>query len=556
LVQLKQRQLTSNSSETPITAAAISPDGKYIAYADKSGIYLRLVETGEMHPLPTPPESTIFALTWFPEGTKLLASGVAGQPVVSSIWSISILGGAPRKLREDSGAASVSPDGTQIAFTSGTTFGSNGREIWLMGPNGEDPHRIVAGTEGDNFPGAFWFPNGRRLLNGRFHRGADTDEVTIESRDLKGGPANVIVSDLRLTGGCLLPDGRIIYSMAEPPPNDNDANLWEIKVDTQTGQASTKPRRITSWTGFSLPGLFSVTADGKRLVFLKRAAQADVYVAELKGNGMRLEGPRRLTLNDRNDFAAAWTPDSKAVLFQSDRNGNIDIFKQALGDPTAEAIVAGAEDEQEPAVSPDGAWILYFVLPLGQGPVRLMRAPISGGPSQLLLSGQSLDTLHCARPPANLCMVGELEQNQLVFYALDPLQGRGRELTRVPFDPVHWHHSDLSPDGLQMAITHHEAHRGRIETRSLADGRVREVTVSGWSQFHSLKWSSDGKGWYVGSQSAGAADLLYVDLEGHAQVLQHQVGSFQSWGVPSPDGRHLAFTGWTSTNNVWMLENF
>src|SRR5437867_8123567 len=302
--ELTQRQLTTNSSETPVTAAAISPDGKYIAYADKSGIYLRLLETGEMHPLPTPPGSTIFALAWFPGGTKLLVSGGAGQPNMSAIWAISILGGAPRKLRDDAGAASASPDGTHIVFTSGSAFGNNGKEIWMMGANGEDPQRIVAGAEGNSFPGAFWFPNGQLLLYGRLHLRPDTAEVTIESRDLKGDPANVILSDLRLTGGCLLPDGRIIYSMAEPPPNDNDANLWEIRIDTRTGQANTKPRRITSWTGFSLPGLFSVTADGKHVAFLKRTAQADVYVGELKGIGARLESPRRLTLNDRNDFPA------------------------------------------------------------------------------------------------------------------------------------------------------------------------------------------------------------------------------------------------------------
>jgi eukaryotic-like serine/threonine-protein kinase len=556
--ELKQRQLTTNSSETPITGAAISPDGKYIAYADKSGIYLRLLETGEIHPLPTPPGSTIFALSWFPEGTKLLASGGAGQPnVSSSIWAISILGGAPLKLRDHAGAASVALDGTHIAFTSGTTFGSNGKEIWVMRANGEEPHRIVAGSEGDGFPGALWFPNGQRLLYGRLHLGPDAAaKITIESRDLKGGPANVILSDLRLTGGCLLPDGRIIYSMAEPPPNDNDANLWEIRIDTKTGQASTKPRRITSWTGSSIPGLFSVTADGKRLAFLKRTAQADVYVAELKGNGTRLESPRRLTLNDRNDFAAAWTPDSKAVLFQSDRNGNLDIFKQTLGDPNAEAIVAGAEHEQDPVVSADGAWILYFALPSGQGPVKLMRVPTSGGPSQFILSGQSLDAVHCARVPTNPCVLGERDQNQLVFYTLDPVQGRGRELTRVNVDPAHWHHWDLSPDGRQIAITYHEANRGLIQILSLSGGSARDVTVNGWNQFHSMNWSSDGKGWYVGSQTANATDLLYIDLKGHAQVVQHQVGTFQSWILPSPDGRHLTLTGWTSTNNVWMLEDF
>ena len=552
--ELRERQLTTNSSETPVTAVAISPDGKYLAYADAGGVYLRLIESGEIHPLANPPGSRVVALSWFPEGTKLLASG-AEQGRGSALWVVSILGGAPRKLRDDAGAASVSPDGSHIAFTNGIAVGTNGKEIWLMGANGEEPKQVVAGTEGDSFPGVLWFPHGQRLLFGRLHLGPDEPKITIESCDLKGGERNVAISDVRLRGGSLLPDGRIIYSMEEPPPNGSE-NLWEVRIDTRTGRANSQPQRITNWSGFSLPGLFSVTADAKRLAFLKRAAQSDVYVGVLKGKPARLDTPKRLTLNDRNDLVTAWMPDSKAVLLTSDRNGNLDVFKQTLGDPNAEVIAASAEDEQNAVVSPDGRWILYLAAPRGQDPVKLMRVPSSGGPPQLLLSGQNLDSIGCPRASTGSCVVSAREQNQLVFYALDPVQGRGRELARIHSESVYWHHWDLSPDGLRIALTYQEADRGRIQIVSLADGTTSDLTVKGRNQFHSLYWSLDGKGWYLGSQSAGAADLVYVDLKGNTQVLQHQAGPFQSWGIPSPNGQYLAFTGWTFTNNVWMIENF
>ena len=54
LAQLKQRQLTVNSSENPVGSAAISPDGKYLAYADLSGIHIRHIETGETQNIPQP----------------------------------------------------------------------------------------------------------------------------------------------------------------------------------------------------------------------------------------------------------------------------------------------------------------------------------------------------------------------------------------------------------------------------------------------------------------------------------------------------------------------
>ena len=49
-----RRQITANSVDDPVFRGAVSPDGKYLAYADSSGIHLRQIDTGETHILPTP----------------------------------------------------------------------------------------------------------------------------------------------------------------------------------------------------------------------------------------------------------------------------------------------------------------------------------------------------------------------------------------------------------------------------------------------------------------------------------------------------------------------
>jgi eukaryotic-like serine/threonine-protein kinase len=49
------RQLTANPAEAPVYTAAISPDGKYLAYSDPNGFYIRLLESGETNPLKLPP---------------------------------------------------------------------------------------------------------------------------------------------------------------------------------------------------------------------------------------------------------------------------------------------------------------------------------------------------------------------------------------------------------------------------------------------------------------------------------------------------------------------
>jgi serine/threonine protein kinase len=46
--------VTANPPENPVYAAAISPDGKNLAYADMTGVFLRLLATGETHALSLP----------------------------------------------------------------------------------------------------------------------------------------------------------------------------------------------------------------------------------------------------------------------------------------------------------------------------------------------------------------------------------------------------------------------------------------------------------------------------------------------------------------------
>jgi eukaryotic-like serine/threonine-protein kinase len=52
--QLKPQQLTANSAEDPVAVTSISPDGKYLLYADLEGMHLRLIGTGETQSLPIP----------------------------------------------------------------------------------------------------------------------------------------------------------------------------------------------------------------------------------------------------------------------------------------------------------------------------------------------------------------------------------------------------------------------------------------------------------------------------------------------------------------------
>jgi serine/threonine protein kinase len=54
--ELNLTQITNNSAEDPIYTAAISPDGKYLAFADLGGLHLRALSSGDTQSLPIPNE--------------------------------------------------------------------------------------------------------------------------------------------------------------------------------------------------------------------------------------------------------------------------------------------------------------------------------------------------------------------------------------------------------------------------------------------------------------------------------------------------------------------
>jgi Tol biopolymer transport system component len=205
-----------------------------------------------------------------------------------------VVGGASRKLRDDAGAWEVSPDGKWIAFS--TNRGKCGdREVWLMGPDGENARKLFFELDEHNgIVGGVWSPDGHRLLYGRLvcsSEAANAMEEVIESRDLNGGPA---VSVLRPVpsgqdGGVRdfwwLPDGRVLYVLGEQHgPTGDTCNYWEIRVDERTGKPRGEPRQLTNWAGFSVDNT-AASGDGKRVTFRKSSYQCSTYVADLESNG-------------------------------------------------------------------------------------------------------------------------------------------------------------------------------------------------------------------------------------------------------------------------------
>ncbi len=206
-----------------------------------------------------------------------------------------------------------------------------------MGGNGENARQILTVTPPDKMYPMFWSPDGGRIWFARVHWDKDHEAITIETCDLKGASRTVALSDNNLRAFTLLPlpGGRLICALREN--SQNFTNLWELPVDPASGTAAGPPHKLTDWTGFSISGI-TATADGKRVALLNGTWQADVYVGDLRAGGAELANPRRFTLDDSDDAPAFWTADDRALVFESNRKGRSQVFRQRLDESTPELL--------------------------------------------------------------------------------------------------------------------------------------------------------------------------------------------------------------------------
>jgi eukaryotic-like serine/threonine-protein kinase len=554
---LRERQLTHNPPEDRILGAAISPNGRYLAFSTPKGLHLSAIDGGETHDIPLPEEvrANLWEVSWFPDNEKLLLlTDTAHEGHV--LWLTSIFGGTPRKVRTHCPAAAVSPEGSSIAFISG-----HNHEIWTAGPNGENPVKVLA-NENETYDLA-WSASGKRLA---YIKGArDGNGGSIETVSLDGGAPSIVLSDpslvtLEVPPLLWLANGRMIYEMNEASGSGSE-NIWEITVDPKTGKTKGKARKITNSDGLSYRNL-SVTSDLHNLVLDKGHNRDDVYIGELSGVGTLLDSPKRLTVSDSLNYATAWTSDSRALLISSTRTGRRQMFRQSLGRDAAEALIPGPDDQIVGEPSPDGKWIIYLTSPHSGGSQpsswRLMRLPASGGtPEQVLeIKQDPIINFDCPFNPARACLLSRWEQGQLIFYSLDPVQGQGKQASATKMghpNDLNW---SVSADGSRIAITSSDQLKEQVRILDLGDGTEHNLQLpQGW-YIWSLSWARDGKALFAAAQSTNYM-IVRIDADGESRVLLDKGREHWLYApISSPDGHHLTFTQQTFENNVWLLENF
>ncbi len=574
----RERRITSNSSDNPIRGAGqISPDAKYLAYADRLGIHLQRIETGETTTISEPAgfdakEFYWSIAAWFPSSKEFL---VNRRPAAedahywsakdASIWAVSFAG-PPREIRENAEAFSVSPDSDWIAF--GTRAGNLGdRELGLMNAKTEREYKLFETSDDRALAALQWSRDGRHVL----YADLDKDVCKIVTRDLKGSPP-VLISSWPVDQIVImywLRDGRLLYILDESNSLVTTYNLWQQHVDPGTGQALDRPSRLTNWAGSGLDSL-SASSDSSHFAFTRWNNQQSVLIGELPGPGSKSFDPSPLTMTEGWNTFVDWTRDSKTVLFTSDKNGKWQLFRQSVGLYDAQPLAGGepfaaqmstvearhliADGALGARTSPDGRWVLYLTNTDAKL-AEVMRVPFSGGMPERVAAASSGATLSCSKTEQGSCVIAERtpDQKEIVFSELNPTSGRGPALARIAVSPE-LHPWALSPDGSTIAL--HGERSNHFDLIGTKTERRSSLEVHAGSMLGPVSWSPRGNGLFVSALSGPDALIVFLGLNGTTRVIWREPGDFGLVGVPSPDGRLLAVTRWRNSSNVWMIDNF
>jgi DNA-binding winged helix-turn-helix (wHTH) protein/Tol biopolymer transport system component len=554
-----ERKLTANSAENPIDGGAISPDGTYLAYSDSTGLYLKLIRSGEIHKIALPNGFSAHLEGWLPDGAHVLVSHAERPDGTLGLWNVPIVGGTPRKILEDAWGASVSPDGTRIAFLRGAPdfrFQPWGRQFWIAHLDGSDARELARPVPDEIFVAPAWSRDGRHLAYLRVHRGSDYSMSvnSVELNDLQSLQSRVLFSGTGVADSlCWLPDDRLVYNLQEEQ-SPQDSNLWAVQV-RESSQNSSDPVRLTRGIGWVTN--ISATTDGNTLEFLRKSWQSHVLVSNLTSDGKQLLGTRQLTLDENNSMPFTWTPDGKAIIFSTDRNGNFDLFTHALDQSLPEPLVIAPDNQFVARLNPAGTELLYQSMPPDMNaPRSIFSIPLAGGAPRLVLRDKYLVNLQCAQLPSTLCVYGTSTPSKDSIRRFDPSTGQSSLLVEIPTQgkPINW---SLSPNGSQLAIIPYSPEQNIIQLRSTADNTSRDLVVRGRVGVVTADWSADGNSIFVTTMdSEHKTALLDVKLDGSNHLLMKDDNNSIEWAIPSPDGKLLAINKYTGITNAWSLANF
>jgi serine/threonine protein kinase/Tol biopolymer transport system component len=322
-------------------AAAWSPDGQMLVYANGHDLFLAKSDGAEPHKLVSAPDR-VFDLAWSPDGTVIRFSVGDIEARQRSLWQVSINGTSLHPLfpawhtPPGECCGKWTPDGKYFIFESKGNIWALAEKGNLFGRANGQPLQLTSGpmTFSDPLPSK----DGKKLfVVGALARGelARYDAKSAEFVPFFSGVSAESVSFSR--------DGQWVVYVSFP-----EGTLWTSKLDGS--------RRLQ----LSYPPLYALaprwSPDGKQIAFyaLSPGQNAKLYTVSIDGGT-----PREIIPEDlQAQFDPNWSPDGTRIVFggaSSDRNTIIRILDVRTHQIST---LPGSNDLFSPRWSPDGRYVV------------------------------------------------------------------------------------------------------------------------------------------------------------------------------------------------------
>jgi Tol biopolymer transport system component len=547
-------QLTSNDGSNPIAASAISPDGRFLVYADATGLFERSLTSGMVRPLALPADLSVQHLAWNADSSAVV---VSAKHEPGNDYQLLTLNSAGRVQRLLSGgtSASFSPDGHHLIF-----LNEDGSKIEIASADGSSRRTFVGAPKDWRFTSAVWSTDGRRILCIEQRSGPESLSASTRSIETRSkrrylafnfADERLVASEYPFPFDSLCPLRNNQMLMVRPYMPTQPFGVWTARTDAGTGAILGQPELTISTSNFYITSL-STTANKDAVSGLLDRGEADVYVGA--ANSDPLASAKRLTFDLRNDFPDAWTPDGRAVIFESDRSGQYHLYRQNLDSKVAQVLTDQPGEQIRAAVSPDGKWLLFAQVDATSRADRdrLFRVAVAGGGRALEVPlHHFLDEYRCPLK-GNTCVIREtIGQKRYRFYALDPIAGQGAVLADIPWIPSVFGDWTVAADGSAVALPVHGSQSPEILVVPLGSSTPTwRIKLRSQGELWGIQAAAKGQNWYGEIRADGKHQLSLIKSDGTVNVLHES--DYNIWGSPSPDGLKLAFVDYGLDRNVWI----
>jgi Tol biopolymer transport system component/DNA-binding winged helix-turn-helix (wHTH) protein len=437
----------------------------------------------------------------------------------------------------DFSKGSFSPDGNQVAFTWDGDLPDQGIDIYIKQIGIEKPLQVTHKFGYNFFP--VFSPDGRYIA---FLHGNRGEVPGIFVMPALGGPPRKL-HEFTTGQDCKpglnwSPEGKFL--LFSDQSGDQPCSVKQLTIeDLSVRQLSAPPVPSTGdWNAEYSP-------DGRSIAFIRNTKDVeDIYVMPAAGGT-----PRRVTFDDRLMSGLAWTPDSKELIFSSNRGGaSWGLWRMPAAGGTPERVSVGSERAYMPVLSLKGNRLIYAS---GFWNENIWRSPIGPGhrlgkPERIIFSTMQEEGPQYSPDGKRIAFQSTRSGNFEIWRSdadgtnLVQLTSFGGPLTGTP----RW-----SPDGRQISCDTRPGPHPNIHIVSADGGPVRRLP-NDTSDDGVASWSHDGRWIYFASNRSGSWQVWKRTTDGGQPVPVTKNGGFAA--LESPDGKSIHYTKFNQ-EGIWQV---